>query len=438
MSKQTFKATMALFGVLMIILVAIPGVFRPVPVFAQEPHDITMVPGTVDVEEEVENAVRQALASGRSTLPAADYYAISGLREADNWFFISVVGLKDLKADLGWNLLDNGVWFGLVLLRQHEDGRYTGAVEGTTEFTHLLADVPENILSDKAKQDLDPLQRRLVITSTSYRFPWESGTMMSYGQNGVHDNGFSAIVSGWKAVDFLSDGNTDAGHAPNRLLAAAAGTIGYVCQPGPGENSTAIRIGDLFYTHLLIDGSLYTGRSVNQGEELGQMKGGSFNETCGYAYQGSDWFHVHWGFPNTGSFQVEDWTLNLSDGLWRRGGEVRGVGNWFLAAGGSGGPKVKLYSEANWGGSTVFSGGTGFSNDPNANSYSMEIPSGWSVKTWRGDDRTGGEPRCWWESVPNLQDHGWHLAIQSIEVYDYNACPQVELFSHAILIEVEK
>ena len=86
------------------------------------------------------------------------------------------------------------------------------------------------------------------------------------------------------------------------------------------------------------------------------------------------------------------------------------------------GGQVELWSLANYDGSVVWSGGTGFSNDPNADSYSMKIPSGWSVKTWREDNR-GGEKRCWSESVPNLQDHGWHLAIRSIEVFDSDVCP---------------
>jgi hypothetical protein len=97
-------------------------------------------------------------------------------------------------------------------------------------------------------------------------------------------------------------------------------------------------------------------------------------------------------------------------------------------------PQVKLYDQANYQGNVVFSGGAGFSNDPNADSYSMEIPSGWSVKTWRGDNRSG-EERCWSKSVPNLQDHGWHSAIQSIEVFDRNVCSgtgsQVKLYDQA-------
>ncbi len=63
------------------------------------------------------------------------------------------------------------------------------------------------------------------------------------------------------------------------------------------------------------------------------------------------------------------------------------------------------------------------SNEPDANSYSLQLPSGWSAKTWRGDNFGGGNPRCWTGSENNLQSHGWHLAIQSIEVFPYDACP---------------
>lgn len=90
-------------------------------------------------------------------------------------------------------------------------------------------------------------------------------------------------------------------------------------------------------------------------------------------------------------------------------------------SGGSTTGSIKLYSLANNGGSVVWSGETGFSNAPNANSYALSIPSGWSTRVWRGDDRSG-EMRCFSGSVSNLQDHGWHLAIQSIEGFSSNVC----------------
>lgn len=85
------------------------------------------------------------------------------------------------------------------------------------------------------------------------------------------------------------------------------------------------------------------------------------------------------------------------------------------------GGSAKLYALSNYGGATVWSGNTGFTNAPNGDSYSFELPNGWSARSWRGDNRTG-EERCWTGSVSNLQDHGWHLAIQSTEVFDHNVC----------------
>ncbi len=90
-------------------------------------------------------------------------------------------------------------------------------------------------------------------------------------------------------------------------------------------------------------------------------------------------------------------------------------------------PQVELYSMENYEGNVVFNGGTGFSNSPSADSYSMYIPAGWSVKTWKGDDRTN-EERCWIGSISDLSWYGWENAIQSIEVFDFNACPEVHLY----------
>ena len=139
---------------------------------------------------------------------------------------------------------------------------------------------------------------------------------MQYGSLGVHDNGFN---TGWKAVDFLSDGNTGVGHAPNRLLAAAGGSISYKCNPSSGQNTAAIRIDNVMYTHLLNSSNLYIGKTFSQGEEMGQIGAGTVGKNCGYASQGSGWFHVHLGFPNTGSFGADGWTLSFSDQMWRRG-----------------------------------------------------------------------------------------------------------------------
>lgn len=90
---------------------------------------------------------------------------------------------------------------------------------------------------------------------------------------------------------------------------------------------------------------------------------------------------------------------------------------------GSGGG-VKLYQYPNYEGQLLYTFNEGFSNEPNAEGYSLQIPDGWSVITYR-DDNGQGISRCWSESVPNLQDHeDWQTKIQSISIFkDRNVCP---------------
>jgi len=292
---------------------------------------ITMIPGTMALGVTAEAVVQDVLSRSNAVLPPADYFAVTAVSGTDEWQFVSVAGLEGLRSDLEWNLQKHAVWFGLVLLRRDAGGSWTGATEGTAEFSLLLDEIPAEILDASARQNIDPISRAAAPAAT-YRFPWESNTCMQYGSRGLHPADFEGWggIYGWKAVDFLSDGSVSSGRAPNRLLAAAAGTIGAVCNDG---TSVAIRVGDLLYAHLLNNANLYTGKTFAQGAEIGQLRPNSFNARCGWATQSPGWFHVHWGFPATAPFRVEDWTLDLSDGLWRRGSETRGTG-WCFTAGG--------------------------------------------------------------------------------------------------------
>ena len=293
---------------------------------------ITMIPGTLTLDGAAETAVQDILSRSQDVLPPADYFAVTAVSGADKWQFVSVAGLSGLGSDLEWNLQNHAVWFGLVILQPNAGGSWNGAIEGTAEFSLLLDEIPAWILDASAKQNIDPLSRAMT-PAAAYRFPWESNTCMQYGPRGLHPADFEgwAGIYGWKAVDFLSDGSVASGRAPNRLLAAATGTIGAVCNDG---TSVAIRVGDLLYAHLLNNANLYTGKTFAQGAEIGQLRPNAFSGRCGWASQSTGWFHVHWGFPSTAPFQVEDWTLDLSDGLWRRGSETRGIGWCFTAGGG--------------------------------------------------------------------------------------------------------
>ena len=293
---------------------------------------VFMIPGTVSTTPEMDDAIERALAENSPT--SADVYAVTDIQPLGDNLFISVVGLRGITDFSRWNIEDNGVWFGLLLLVPAAQDQWLGAVQGSAKFSEFIWRIPDSILTPTSKQELDSREDSSSPQDavSTYVFPWQAGTQMQFGSLGVHDNGFS---TGWKAVDFLSDGDTGAGHAPNRLLAASGGSISYKCTPPSGQNTTAIRIGDLMYTHLLNSDNLYVGKVFSQGAEMGQMRSGSFNENCGYASQGSKWFHVHWGFPNTGSFAASGWTLNFSDQAWRRDSETRGKGDWFTAGSGA-------------------------------------------------------------------------------------------------------
>ena len=157
---------------------------------------------------------------------------------------------------------------------------------------------------------------------------------MFYGFLGVHAGGYPSRGT-FKAVDFLSDGNTALGHAPNKLLASASGTISYVCA---GITNTAIQIGNLMYLHLVSNPpnpNLVIGHAFQQGAMIGQLQTGQFSDPCGYGYQGASWFHVHWSFSSAlttaGTFQAGGWTLNLADQIWRRGNATVVTQTWMLA-----------------------------------------------------------------------------------------------------------
>jgi hypothetical protein len=291
------------------------------------PDSIVLVQGTVPTPVGVDDAVKQALAAGPVT--PAQSFAVTDVQAVDSDLFVSVVGLSGLSGG-NWNIDDNGVWFGLVLLVPGANAKWDGAVEGTADFSRYITAIPDTSLAPAAKRNLNNLDRTVApaVPSGGYLFPWQPGTQMYYGDFGIHDNGFG---TGFKAVDFLSDGNVSAGHSPNSLRASAGGSVSYKCTPPAGQFTAAIRIGDLMYTHLLNSSSLYIGRTFVVSEEIGKLQTGSFNESCGYATQDPGWFHVHWGFPNTGSFDAGGWTLSFADQAWRRGAEVRGTGNWFLA-----------------------------------------------------------------------------------------------------------
>ena len=284
-------------------------------------REITLLAGTVELDPTLAQAVTTGLAESGFVPAEVAFFAATDMRPADGWALLSIVGLTDLGADQSWHAED-GSWFGLILARESDPGIWEIGVQGSDVYFALLAQVPASVLDAGEAAALDDGFEMLAAAAPNI-FPWESGTAMIYGPLGLHAGG-----SGWKAVDMATDGNTSLGHAPGIAVAAQPGTIDYICKDGI---TVTIRMGGFLYAHLLNNSGLYAGRHFAQGEQLGQLKSGTFNAACGYGYQPSNWVHLHWAFPNA-DLQVESWTLSMSTGLWTKGSATAAPGqDWIFA-----------------------------------------------------------------------------------------------------------
>ncbi|HNA88655.1 MAG TPA: hypothetical protein PK989_05085, partial [Anaerolineales bacterium] len=316
------------FKIILIFLFLLVSVI-PAPALAFEYTPI-LVTGTVNLDPEIQPTLLDAIKKAQKReVFTSDvlYFAPTNLSSIGSFDFISLAGMVSYREN--WRLEDDVVWMGVMVIKR---GSHQSAVEGTPEFSFLLGQIPESLMPKNIKDEVDPLAVSPITTGTTSpetpRFPWDTAYYMQYGSFGVHNNGFSSVVSGWKAVDFFSDANTGVGHAPNRLLASLSGSISYVCKD---SHSVAIKIGNFFYSHLIDNANLKYGTSFSQGDLLGQLQSGDFNDTCGYATQASDAFHVHWGFPNLGTLEVSGWTLDISSGTWTDGNQTKDVFDWFYA-----------------------------------------------------------------------------------------------------------
>jgi hypothetical protein len=300
---------------------------------------VTMLPPTVSVPDDLRAAVQQALDETPEFLPkAANAYIITGLDDLSQGFwFASVKGLVmnsrgDVIADAGW--------YSLVILQAGPAG-VLAAVQGSLEFDEMIDLSPLRL---EAKIDLAPrLRGRYDVGGETGKpvpfFPFTGGTSAKYGSLGVHSNS-----GGRMAVDFISW--SAAGMSADQAYAAVGGTISYVCDDGV---SVCLRIGDYGYCHLISPAEMHTGQTVGQTAYLGTLKHGTFDgPQCGGADQQADHWHVHWTFPDWAELQVEDWVLDTDtedftktdDSKTVSPGEMIGPANWSCASctDGPGGP----------------------------------------------------------------------------------------------------
>lgn len=286
--------------------------------------NITIVNGSIPISTDLRT---QLLAYLEATPPASvPYYAVTYVQQAQDSTYLSLAALDLASADEVWTMEthDGGkrqaVWAGTVQLF------FTGGGQLLDNFpeghAHLAAMLPA------------------AGGGSNVSFPFKAGKSMMYGPRGIHGSGDYG-TSGMNAVDLVGGTALGSNVASATIYASAPGAVDYVCND---DTSVAIRThdsssGDYYvYAHLLNNANLEIGHVFAKGSTLGTLKSGSFNDTCGWADQSDNVYHVHWMFkPSNNAFQAENCMLKFSDKKWYCGSKVIAIGGFITSTtGGSG------------------------------------------------------------------------------------------------------
>jgi hypothetical protein len=292
---------------LLVMLVAFP-----VQAQGEEPYIIRT---TKPISEEL----RAALNAWLATDPPSDapYYIVTYSKNKPTYTIVSLLGVDLPSPDAEWNLSDNtAVWMGTVKVQEGEVSPLTAE-----PYAPKLA------------------SPRAAGGGSYVAFPWQAGTSVAYGPRGVHGDGDYG-TSGLLAVDLVSGTGFGPSAANDGVYASDDGTVDYVCED---DTTVAVRThnedtGDYFvYAHMLSNESLDYDVEFSKGELMGQLKHGSFDDTCGWAEQNATSWHVHWMFqPEGGSFRAEDCRLTVSSERWDCNGNEVGTGEFIYGGGGAG------------------------------------------------------------------------------------------------------
>lgn len=107
------------FGLLVVVAVLVgSGLTARPAAAAPQPQEraITLLPGTVELDPALDEAIASVLAAPDAALGEATVFAATDLRLVDGWALVSLAGFSELGADGTWHAED-GSWFGQVLRR---------------------------------------------------------------------------------------------------------------------------------------------------------------------------------------------------------------------------------------------------------------------------------------------------------------------------------
>lgn len=294
---------------------------------------------TVTVPLVVEQAVGTALLENQ--VPGASYYAITDVSMRGLVYMVSIAAIGQCEPQ-SWNL-DCAV----RLFTAAYDGE-TAALEGTPEYDFMTSSfmrdyhqINPSAQTHGTEGGEDGDYPNLPV------LPFRPGTKVLIGPRGVHDAGYS--LTGWKAVDLVSGTDMGGNAAPNEVYASVDSEITYVCRD---DHSVAVRAGNFLYAHLMDNANLTVGYDLKRGVKFASMVIGSFSDTCGWASQQPNHWHLHFAVPGTNATEFSGWLFKPFEGMFiSSNGERIGTGdyltNWTTTSDGSSGDPGEQIKQGN-------------------------------------------------------------------------------------------
>ena len=171
------------------------------------------------------------------------------------------------------------------------------------------------------------------------RFPWGqniSWQWMTRGGVNIWHYGSGNCSSSTKcAIDIGT--NSDY----KELLAIESGSVTKVCFSSSTADITIDHNGTSFtYRHVersSLEASISEGNSILQGQLLGKIKTGSFDEQtiCNYlvtASQQDTWGHVHFEMPKSATYVLDGWSLTYPNTYMTKDGITKYAGEYFTSS----------------------------------------------------------------------------------------------------------
>jgi hypothetical protein len=177
------------------------------------------------------------------------------------------------------------------------------------------------------------------VEGSAITFPFEGGTFALYGPRGVHGNGILYPLD--VAVDFAGGDDMGGSAMSDNAYASYHGFVDVVCNDG---TSVWIRMQQkqyfngqirFSYGNLVENDNLIIDHEFQQGDLLGKIKRGTFDDNCGDAEQDSDHYTLHFAWSSIpGGFarEINGCVLNFWNPFaddwhkWTCGTEVVGIG----------------------------------------------------------------------------------------------------------------